>query len=245
MTARERVARNRRRRRRGTELLCDRGTLADENAPARGVELHAVAHRARNHRGEARPARRGLDRIFRHHEHLFEAQAVDVACAPDVLRRELLYILDASLGHLLGRQPHDLELRRCAVYAALQIDERLRLEAVRLQPAMLALGVGRAVAHEVHAVVAPHELAHAICGWRVVRRREELDVALFEHHAAVRRAHGACRRLLHRDRRHFHAQRLEHLCRRVEVGDEMRNVIDEELARGRLLSIGDIHGALI
>src|SRR3954466_12608689 len=88
MTARERVARDRRRRRRGTELLCDRGTLADENAPARGVELHAVAHRARNHGGKARPARRGLDRILRHHEHLFEAQEVDVACAPDVLRRE-------------------------------------------------------------------------------------------------------------------------------------------------------------
>src|SRR5690349_11138547 len=44
MTARERVARDRRRRRRSPEPLCDRGALADENAAARGLELRAVAH---------------------------------------------------------------------------------------------------------------------------------------------------------------------------------------------------------
>jgi len=113
------------------------------------------------------------------------------------------------------------------------------------RPPLLACGVGRAKANQVHAVVAPHECAHASGGGRVVSGRKELDVARVEHHTAVGRADRALRRALHGSRRHAQAERLADTRRGVEIGDEVRDVIEVELARRRPLPVGGVHGALI
>src|SRR5207237_7180369 len=99
-----------------------------------------------------------------------------VARAPWRFGRELLYEPDATLRHLLRRRAHDLEARAAARNLAREIDQRLRLVAVRREPLVFAGGIRRAEADELHAVVAPHERTHARGGRRVVRRREQLDV---------------------------------------------------------------------
>ena len=245
MTAAQRISGDRRRWRRIAQQSCHRLTRADENSAARRLQPYAIAFRAGQQRGEARPARGGLDGIVPHDKHFVEPQWIHVRRPPDLLRRELLYILDASFGHLLRRRAHDLEARAAAVDCAREIDQRLRLVAVRLQPALLGLRVGRAEAHEMHAAVARHELAHALRRRRVVRRRKQFDITVFQHYAAVGGADRPARRLVHRYRRDFHAQRREHAGRRIEVGDEVCKVVEEQLAGRRPLPVCDIHGALI
>src|SRR2546423_11065557 len=100
LTAAERIARDRRRRRRLAEQLCHRCARADEDPAARRLEPHAVGIGLRNERRKARPARGGLHRIFGDDEDFVQAQRLDIRRAPHVLGRELLYELDATLRHL-------------------------------------------------------------------------------------------------------------------------------------------------
>jgi len=46
-------------------------------------------------------------------------------------------------------------------------------------------------------------------------------------------------------RRHREAQRLGEARRRAQIGNEVRYVVEIELARGGLLGFGDAHGANI
>jgi hypothetical protein len=226
--------------RRFAQQSCHRLACADENSAARRLQSYEIAFGTRHHRGEARPARGGLDGIVPHHEYFVELEWIDVRRTPDLLRCELLDILDAAFGHLLRRGAHDLEARGAAIDGARQIDERLRLVAVRLQPAMLGFRVGRAEAHDMHAAVARHQLAHALRRGRVVRRRKQLDVAVFQHHAAVRGADRALGCLLHRGGGDLHPQRLEHARGSIEVDDEVRNVVDVQLAGRGPLPVCDL-----
>src|SRR5919201_4758386 len=109
MTAAERIAADRRRARRLAEQLRDCSTRADEDAPARRLEPYAVAYGAWQKRAEARPSRCRLDRVVGNDEHFFQPQWIHIARQPELLRRELLDVMDASLGHLIRRQPHHLE----------------------------------------------------------------------------------------------------------------------------------------
>src|SRR5436190_224921 len=81
---------------------------ADENTATRRLEPHAIAFSARQERGEARPASCRLDRVVGDDEDFVQPQWVDLGCVPELLRREVLDVLDAALGHLLRRQPHHL-----------------------------------------------------------------------------------------------------------------------------------------
>jgi len=241
LVAGERIAGDRRRGRCLAQQLGDRRARADKHAAARRLEPHAITVGARHEGGEARPAGRGLRRVVGDDIHLVQAQRVHIGPAPQVLGRELLDVLDAPLGHFLRRQPHDLEARRAARDLAREIDERLRLEAMRREPPLFARGVRRAVAKQVDAVIASHQRAHALGGRRVVRRREQLDVARFQHHATIGGAHRPLGRALHGDRRHAQPERLAHARRRVEIDDEVRDVIEVELARRRPLPVGGVH----
>src|SRR4051812_23149287 len=156
MTATECIAGDGWRSRRMTQSLRDDRALGDEDAAACRLELHPVAHRPRNEGAEARPACGRCHRILCHHEDLLQTPWIHIGLAPEMLRRELLYILDASLGHLLRRQSDDLEPGRAAIDGALQVNKGLRFEAVRLQAPLLTFCVGRAEAHEMHAGIARH-----------------------------------------------------------------------------------------
>src|SRR5437762_11277619 len=155
----------------------------------------------------------------------------EIFLAPDVLRSEVLHVLDAALRHFPARGPHHLEAHRVRVELALQVDDRLRLEAMVGEPAALALGVGRAEAGETPA------------GIGLQRRRQDLDVALLKHHAAIG-ANAASRDFLDGDRGHHETQLLEQSGRGVEIADEMRNVIEKQLAGRRPLEFGGIHVTL-
>src|SRR5690606_42025567 len=91
---------------------------------------------------------------------------------------------------------HDLEACEASIVErTLEVDERLRIEAVRGEAAVLAFGVRRAEAGEVHADEAIDAAAHAARDRRVEGGGEELDVAFFEHRASV----GGARRRTARD----------------------------------------------
>src|SRR3954471_16361233 len=115
MTAAECIAGDRWRGRRMSQPLRDHRALGDEDAAACRLELHPVAHWPRNEGAEARPACGRCHGILRHHEDLLETPWIHIGLAPEMLGRELLYILDASLGHFLRRQSHDLAPGRAAI----------------------------------------------------------------------------------------------------------------------------------
>ena len=88
-------------------------------------------------------------------------------------------------------------------------------------------------------------IAHARRIGRIERGREQLEVTLLEHHAAVRGAGGLSLHLLDRSRLHRVAQLLPQLGRGVEVRNEVPEVIQAQLARRRALTLCDSHVALI
>src|SRR5689334_15933545 len=102
LTARERIAGNRRRLRRFTEELGDLLPLGNEDRTARGVEPHAVVHRARYERGEARPTCSCRHRVVRDDVHLLQAKRVHIGGSPELLGSQMLDVLNASFRHLLG-----------------------------------------------------------------------------------------------------------------------------------------------
>ena len=106
---------------------------------------------------------------------------------------------------------------------------------MRHEALLLEGGVGGAEAGEVHAVVALHESADALRVQRVERGAEDLEVALLEHHAAVGGAGGLSGDLVMRDRRGSEAELVEQPRRRVEVGHEMRKVVEAQVPRGGTL----------
>ncbi len=83
----------------------------------------------------------------------------------------------------------------------------------------------------MHALMAGHRRAHARRVRRVGGRREEFEVAVFQHHAYVRRPGRAVLRLLVRARRDAKPERLQRLARRAQVANEVRNVVEKQLAR--------------
>jgi hypothetical protein len=131
-----------------------------------------------------------------------------------------------------------------AVHLSLELDQRLRLEAVRGEARVLGLGVGRAEAGEMDPDEFFHPLAHPAGCRRVVRWSQKLDIAFLEHHAAVRGAHRFSVGELDRGRRDDEAQALQQPRSRVELGNEMRNVVEEQLAGGGLLPVCNAHEAL-
>ena len=106
---------------------------------------------------------------------------------------------------------------------------------------VLRLGGGRAEAREVQADEALHALAHAPGIGRIRRRRENLDIAFLEHHAAVGRAGRLSGDLMHGDGSDGESELFPHRGGGIEVGHEMPEMIEAQLARGRALPIGDIH----
>jgi len=144
----------------------------------------------------------------------------------------VLHVLDAALRHLPGTRQHHLEAHRLRVEIALQVDDQLRLEAVVGEPAMLGFGIRRAEAGEKQA------------GIGLQRRPQDLDIALLEHHAAIG-ADTASRNFLDGNRGHLETQLLQKFRRGVEIANEMRNVIEKQLAGRRLLEFGGVHVTLI
>src|SRR5207302_5822089 len=125
MTAAERIAGERRCRWDIAQQLAERIGGADADVAALGLECRHVAVGPRQQPREARPARRGLRRAIGDDE---QRPPVDHAVgmseiflAPDVLRSEVLHVLDAALRHFPARGPHPLEAHRVRVELALQI----------------------------------------------------------------------------------------------------------------------------
>ena len=102
------------------------------------------------------------------------------------------------------------------------------------QPAVLAFGIRRAEAAQVHARVALHRGAQAlrVRGIRAVGG-EEFQVAVLEHHADVGGSRRAGLRLLRRFRRHCEAERRQHARGGAELRHEVRDVIEDQSARRR------------
>src|SRR5262245_47458166 len=119
--------------------------------------------------------------------------------------------------------------------------DRLGLEAVRGEPRVLGGCVGRAEAGKVHADEALHARANALGVGGVERGGEELDVAFVKHYAAVGGARRFSADLVHRDRRDLASELLPNRGRRGQVGHEMCDVIEIELARRRTLALRGIH----
>ena len=115
-----------------------------------------------------------------------------------MFRCEVLHELDAALGHSLWRYVHDKgTLGLVFIYAAFQPEHRSRIESMRRQPPVLAFGARRAEGGEMHS------------GGRIVR--EEFQMAIFEPHIA--------------SGRHREAERFKDLRRRLEVGHEVRDMV--------------------
>ena len=70
---------------------------------------------------------------------------------------------------------------------------------------------------------------------------EQLEVALLEHHAAVRGAGRPAADLVVRNRRDRKAELLPHRGGGAQVGHKMCEVIEDQLARRRALALGDVH----
>src|SRR6185503_20897825 len=126
-----------------------------------------------------------------------------------------------------------------------QIDERFGIKSMGGETPLLALRVRRAEGAEMHAAITRHVLAHAPGVGRIERGREDLDVSFLEHDAAVRGAGVRALRAVRRLGRHDEAHRLGDTRRRAEIRNEMRYVVEIELARRGLLLFGDGHGANI
>ena len=158
-------------------------------------------------------------------------------------RREVLDELDAPFGHFVGGGADDLKFRDLLFRRfTLQIHYRQRAKPMIAEPAVLAFGVRRAEAAQVHARDSAASrragAAHSACP---LVRGEELEVAVLQHHADVRGAGGAVLRLLRRCRRHGEAERLQRARGGAEVRHEVRDVIENQAARRRELRCGDAH----
>ena len=100
------------------------------------------------------------------------------------------------------------------------------------QPAMLALGIGGAEAREVHPGIALHGRAQPPGIGCIRGGGEEFEVTVFQHHADVRSARGSVLRLLRGCRRQGKAERFEGVRGGAQVGNEMRDVVENQLAGG-------------
>jgi len=170
---------------------------------------------------------------------------------PDAGRRAVLDELDATLGHALGRGARDAEARRrlAAILhpdLALERDDGWRLEPRGDEARMDRVGLGRAEADEMGAGIARHRRAQLRRVGGVAGGREELQVAAREHGGAVRRAGGDQRPAglgamdLVRDRGERESHAREVAARGVDVGQEMRHVVEHQPARGRHLARGGV-----
>src|SRR6185369_4349857 len=224
---------------------------ADEYPSAGAIEAHHRAFRTRQQAREARPARRGFRRIVGDDvdrlQRRYSVGMGEVLLGPDRLGRELLDVLHAPFGHLRRRDVDDLEAHLvAALERALETDEGIGLEAVLGEAPVLGFGLRRAEAGEVHAVVPRHVIARSAGVRRVERRREDLDVALLQHDAAVGGSGRRALRPVRRFRRHLEPKQLRDARRRAEVRHEVRYVVEVELAWGGALVLGDArHGANI
>jgi hypothetical protein len=161
---------------------------------------------------------------------------------PDHFGREVLAELHARLRHLCRRHVDHAELHRAPVLdLALQAHERLRLEAGGGEPLVLAFRVRAAEAHEMHAGVSGHVVAHALRVRRVEHRGQDFHIAALEHQAAVRGAGGLAVRLVVRNGRGHEAEALEERARFVQVGDKMGDVVEDEVPRFWSLMFSNHH----
>ena len=101
---------------------------------------------------------------------------------------------------------------------------------MRFQSQMLAFGVRRAEAGEVHARVALHRGAQALRIGRIHGGSKEFQVAVLEHHADVRGARRPVLRLLRRGRRDDEAERLQRPRRGAQIRNEVRDMVQDQLA---------------
>ena len=92
---------------------------------------------------------------------------------------------------------------------------------MRFQSQMLALGIRRTEAAQVHAGVALHRAAQALRIGRVQGRGEEFQVTVLQHHTDVRGAGGPILRLLRRGRRHGEAECLQRARRGRQIRHEV------------------------
>ncbi len=233
----ERAARERGRLgHRGTEQRLPALARSDQHMTAVGREVNEAARRTRKERGELGPARSGFDRIGGDREHAGESvDAVRVAhpaCMPDRFGGEVLDELHAAFGHRLRRRAYDPEARAACGRVAFELQE-LGCEAVCAQPGVLLVGDRRAEAGEVHAGVAGHRRAQMRGGRRIGDRGEEFEIALLEHRAHVGGTQQPVRAALRGFGRRREAERFERAGCGAEIGNEVRNVIEKELARRR------------
>lgn len=101
---------------------------------------------------------------------------------------------------------------------------------MRLQPQMLAFGVRRAEAAKVHALVALHRRAQPPGVRGVSRGCKKFHVAFLEHQADIRGSGGTFLRLLRGGRRHCKTERFQRARRGVQIGNEVRDVVEDQLA---------------
>ncbi len=74
---------------------------------------------------------------------------------------------------------------------------------------------------------------------RVVRRREQLEITVAQHHAAVRRAGGSFGGHLRRERAEHEAERFEQVRAGLQIGHEVRNMVEAEVSRSGALLFCD------
>jgi hypothetical protein len=93
----------------------------------------------------------------------------------------------------------------------------------------------------MHADEARHATSHALRRGRVVRWSQQLDIAFLQHHAAVGGADGPLGSDLRGPPGYVKTEVLENRGRGVQVGHEMRHVVENQLAGRGSLSVCGIH----
>ena len=136
----------------------------------------------------------------------------------------------------------DFRLARQRAVAAAQLDDRLHRESRRHEPLPRRRNVVMRQRDQVQAGIARERVAELLRQRRVMRGGEDLDEAALQPREAVRRAGrleraGRIRIGLHVGQRHAETEPLQLRARRIKIGDEITDVIEEDFPACRQLPV--------